>query len=97
MNKIAIASIALCSVMLAGAATAGPIAPVGLASQSLVQQAHHWHHGWHGPGVGIYIGPGYGYGYGYGYGGCRGVRHLCADRWGWGGPGFRRCVWRHGC
>lgn len=24
-------------------------------------------------------------------------RHICADRWGWGGPRFRRCMWRHGC
>lgn len=28
---------------------------------------------------------------------CRAWRHECADRWGWGGPGFRRCLWRHGC
>ena len=24
-------------------------------------------------------------------------RRICADRWGWGGPRFRRCMWRHGC
>jgi len=24
-------------------------------------------------------------------------RNICADRWGWGGPRFRRCMWRHGC
>ena len=25
------------------------------------------------------------------------ARHACADRWGWGGPRFRRCLWHHGC
>lgn len=24
-------------------------------------------------------------------------RNICASRWGWGGPRFRRCMWRHGC
>jgi hypothetical protein len=24
-------------------------------------------------------------------------RHICADRWGWGGWPFRRCLARHGC
>jgi hypothetical protein len=24
-------------------------------------------------------------------------RHICARRWGWGGPRFRRCMIRHGC
>ncbi len=24
-------------------------------------------------------------------------RHICADRWGWGGWRFRRCMVRHGC
>ncbi|CAA2137004.1 hypothetical protein HYPP_00251 [Hyphomicrobium sp. ghe19] len=24
-------------------------------------------------------------------------RNICANRWGWGGPRFRRCMWRHGC
>jgi hypothetical protein len=24
-------------------------------------------------------------------------RRECAYRWGWGGRGFRRCMWRHGC
>lgn len=28
---------------------------------------------------------------------CYRWRHICADRWGWGGFGFRRCLWRHGC
>jgi hypothetical protein len=30
-------------------------------------------------------------------GSCRAVRRSCAWRWGWGGPNFRRCVWRRGC
>jgi hypothetical protein len=81
--------------LLAGAANAAPFATAAPANESLVQKTHHWHGGWGGPRVGIYIGPGYGVG--YGYGGCRGVRHMCADRWGWGGPGFGRCLWRHGC
>ena len=34
---------------------------------------------------------------GGGWGRCRAWRHECADRWGWGGPRFRRCLWRHGC
>jgi hypothetical protein len=28
---------------------------------------------------------------------CRAWRHRCAERWGWGGWEFRRCLWRHGC
>ncbi|CCB63601.1 hypothetical protein [Hyphomicrobium sp. MC1] len=24
-------------------------------------------------------------------------RNICSRRWGWGGPRFRRCMWRHGC
>jgi hypothetical protein len=24
-------------------------------------------------------------------------RNICAERWGWGGPRFRRCLIRHGC
>jgi hypothetical protein len=32
-----------------------------------------------------------------GWGRCRAWRNECADRWGWGGPRFRRCLWRHGC
>ncbi|ADJ22205.1 MAG: glycosyl hydrolase family 5 [Hyphomicrobium denitrificans] len=24
-------------------------------------------------------------------------RNICADRWGWGGPRFRRCMIRNGC
>src|SRR5262245_23351806 len=32
-----------------------------------------------------------------GYGHCRAWRHECPGRWGWGGWGFRRGLWRHGC
>lgn len=28
---------------------------------------------------------------------CRGWRHECADRWGWGTWRFDRCMARHGC
>ncbi|MDX2289814.1 MAG: hypothetical protein NW217_13455 [Hyphomicrobiaceae bacterium] len=28
---------------------------------------------------------------------CRIWRHECADRWGWGGWRFRRCLRNHGC
>jgi hypothetical protein len=94
MNKFAIACISLCSVILTGAATAAPAITFAPANQSLVEQTH-WHHGWGGPRIGIYVGPGIGVG--YGYGSCRGVRYMCAERWGWGGPGFGRCLWRHGC
>jgi hypothetical protein len=44
---------------------------------------------------GIWIYDDYGAGSGGGY--CYRWRHECADRWGWGGPGFRRCLRRHGC
>lgn len=95
MKTLAIVVAAACA-LLAGAANAAPFAATDPANQSLVKQTH-WHGGWGGPRIGIYIGPGYGVGYGYGYGGCGGVRHMCANRWGWGGPGFGRCLWRHGC
>lgn len=97
MRKFAFAIAALGSVMLSDGATAAPtIGDATPVAQSMVQKAyyyHRWHRGWYGPGVRFYGGPGWG----YGYGGCRGARDLCADRWGWGGPGFRRCMWRHGC
>ncbi|MBN9246498.1 MAG: hypothetical protein J0I81_03450 [Hyphomicrobium sp.] len=102
MRKIALGFIALSSILFTTAVSAEPMFPAApasqAASQSMVQKAyyyHRWHRGW-GP---RWRGPGWGYGYGYGYGyrGCYGARHLCAERWGWGGPGFRRCMWRHGC
>lgn len=49
-----------------------------------------WRH--RGPRVGIVIGDNH---RGNGY--CRSWRHECADRWGWGGYRFRRCLDRHGC
>jgi len=36
-------------------------------------------------------------GYRWRRGRCVRWRHVCAHRWGWGGPRFRRCVIRHGC
>jgi hypothetical protein len=49
-----------------------------------------WRRGWYGPGWGFYGG-------GVIVGSCVAVRRSCAWRWGWGGPNFRRCVWRRGC
>ena len=95
MKTIAIVA-AACS-MIAGGATEAPCGMAEPANQQLVQQTHWRGHGWGwGPRVGIVVGVPV-VGLGYGYGGCRGVRHVCADRWGWGGPGFGRCMWRHGC
>lgn len=31
------------------------------------------------------------------WGYCMRWRNICADRWGWGGWRFRRCLRRHGC
>jgi hypothetical protein len=45
-----------------------------------------------GPRVGIVIGDSR-----RGYGRCKSWRHECADRWGWGGRRFERCLDRHGC
>jgi hypothetical protein len=53
---------------------------------------HHGRGHWRG---GIWIYDDYDEGYGGGY--CYRWRHECADRWGWGGPGFRRCLRGHGC
>jgi hypothetical protein len=106
MNKIAIAAVALCGILLTGALSSGPATagPIGMQasagqSQSLVQQTQYYHRGWRRGWRrgGIYIAPGVGYGYGRRYGGCGRARRICAVRWGWGGPGFRRCMWRHGC
>ena len=47
---------------------------------------HHHPHRWH-----------HYHRYDGGYGRCRAWRHECASRWGWGGHGFHRCLWRHGC
>ena len=45
-----------------------------------------------GPRIGIVIGDG-----DRGYSSCRHWRHECADRFGWGGFRFQRCLDRHGC
>ena len=92
MRKCLFGSLALGSALIATSAWAHP-APAPLSSQSIVQDVGH--RGWGGPRWGYGYGPGFGYG--YGYRGCGRARHICADRWGWGGPGFRRCMWRHGC
>ena len=92
-----LAIVAAACTMIVGGATAAPFAMTKPANQALVQQTHWRGLGWgRGPRVGIVVGVPV-VGLGYGYGGCRGVRHVCADRWGWGGPGFGRCMWRHGC
>jgi hypothetical protein len=101
MRKIVFGLVALASILSTSAMAApgvGDVASVAASNaQPLIQKTyyHGWHHRWYGPryGYGFYGGPGWG----YGGGGCYGARHLCADRWGWGGPGFRRCLWRHGC
>lgn len=31
------------------------------------------------------------------YGRCRAWHHECAQRWGWGGWRYRRCLARHAC
>jgi hypothetical protein len=98
MKKIVVAFAALACVAFSEVATAAPVVSDSApAAQTMVQKAYYyrrWNHRWYGPRYGYYYG---GAGYGYGYGGCRRARHICADRWGWGGPAFRRCLWRHGC
>ena len=109
MNRIAIAAVALCGILLTGAisssaATAGPTGMQASAgqSQSLVQQTQYYHRGWRRGGWGyrrgwrrggVWIAPGVV----YGGGGCVRARRVCAARWGWGGPDFRRCMWRRAC
>jgi hypothetical protein len=102
MKKLMLGLIALGCVVTTSAIAAPGVGDVAAStaatSSHFVQKAYYyrrWHHRWYGPryGYGFYGGPGGG----YGYRGCYGARHLCADRWGWGGPGFRRCLWRHGC
>jgi len=103
MKKIALAFVGLGSLLIASTAIASPGVPSVTAGHSLVQKTYyrHWHGGWHrgwrrgwyGPRYGFYGGPVVG----YGVGGCYRWRHVCANRWGWGGPGFGRCLWRHGC
>lgn len=97
---------AISGMVLAAATVSALAAPIvsvptgSLALPSNVQQVHGWHRNcaWgparyhrHVPGIGNV--PCYGEGGGY----CRKWRHICADRWGWGGWEFRRCLRNHGC
>ena len=67
-------------------AAAAPVVPEISPSQSQVELAGYWRdRGW-----GHHRWRG-----GWGY--CRGWRHECANRWGWGTWRFRRCLARHGC
>lgn len=94
---IAVAMFAVGAMSVGSAAHAASLAPITSEAQSraapnagsLVQPAQYrpWRRGW---------GPGYGYGPRR-YGRCHAWRRECAHRWGWGGPGYRRCLWRHGC
>lgn len=112
MRNIAFAMMAFGSLAFAAPAMAAPAVPNALSSQSAVQKTYYrhwhggwhrgwhrggwhrgWHRGWYGPRWGFYGGPVIGYGAGR----CYSWRHICANRWGWGGPGFGRCLWRHGC
>ncbi len=102
MKKLAIVAAAAC-VLLADAATAGPFGIAEPASQSLVQKTHWLRKGWGGyggPPYGIEYSRAYSYAFnsGYylsGYAGCVGIQHMCASRWGWGGSGYRSCLWHH--
>jgi hypothetical protein len=73
--------------LLAPAGASAATVPVDTAKiaggTSAIEKTHYRHHHHH-------YRPG-------GYGRCRAWRHECASRWGWGGHGFRRCLWRHGC
>lgn len=88
--------------MSLSSAQAAPIGPQGVlaAGGSLVEKTHGWHHycAW---GPVRYHRHVRGYGNVPCYRGpaprCRGWRHECASRWGWGGWRFRRCLERHGC
>jgi hypothetical protein len=103
MKSIAFAVLALGAVAMVAPAMATPAVPKSAANQSLVQKTYYrhwhggwhrgWHRGWYAPGWGFYGGPVVGYGAGR----CYRWRRICANRWGWGGPGFGRCLYRHGC
>jgi hypothetical protein len=96
--KLALASSVVAATIVAasGAGAAGAaspaFSPAASASNAVQRVEYDWrehrrlHHGyWYGA-------------YRYDHGGyCGRERHECAERWGWGGWGFRRCVERHGC
>ncbi|WP_024275190.1 hypothetical protein [Hyphomicrobium sp. 802] len=99
MKKIVLSFAALAILLTSSLAVAAPALPPPPAHQPIVQKAyyHGWHHGWrrwYGPPRLYYGGPVFAV-YGGGY--CYRWRDICAGRWGWGGPGFGRCLWRHGC
>lgn len=78
-------------------ASAAPLAPLAVDSQSMIQQVADWdgnrwdrRRRWD-------RGDRWGRGDGWRHNRCHSWRRECADRWGWGGPRFRRCLWRHGC
>src|SRR5262245_42965850 len=94
----------LAAAVVAAAALFSPVSAAPLAAQSTAPVAdstlltqvhyryrhhHHHHHRWHR----------HRYFHGYSYLGnsCGYWRRECAVRWGWGGHGFSRCLWRHGC
>lgn len=102
MKKIAIVAAAV-GLLAADMASAGPFVPGELAHRTLAEKTHWIRKGWGG-----YSGPPYSiqysraYSYAYnssyyesGYAGCRGVQHMCAARWGWGGRAYRQCLSNH--
>lgn len=84
---VAGAVLALGMAMTAGSAQAAPPVASGIyhsQAQSLVDEVRHrrWHRPrWHHRR--------------WGY--CARWRNICANRYGWGGWRYRRCVRRHGC
>ena len=101
MNRIAIAAVALCGILLTGAISSGAAmaGPTGMQasagqSQSLVQQTQYYRGGAAVGAAAAYGLPPESY---MGGGGCVRARRVCAARWGWGGPDFRRCMWRRAC
>ncbi len=73
----------LAALLLAGATvTAGPVSAAGLPQSRM---------------PGVIAGDGLLEPVQWGWRRCRYWRRECAERWGWGGWRFRRCLWRHGC
>lgn len=104
MKKIIFALLALGSVLASDAIAAPTVGDVSSAAAVKQSQAEKiYYRRGYGPRYryGFYGGPRYRYGYyrgpRYGYGGCVRARRVCAYRWGWGGPAFRRCMWRRAC
>lgn len=87
--------------------SAAPLAPLAVDSQTLIQNVADWDGGdrrdrgdrgdrWDRGDRGDRWGRGDGWRH-HRFNRCHSWRRECADRWGWGGPRFRRCLWRHGC